>query len=150
MVKVRRFAGLLAIAVSALCSGGALGQGAFPDRPLRLVVPFPPGGSTDIVARVVAGRMADGIGKAVIIDNKPGAAGNVATAEVAKVAADGYTLLCTNSGLLQASLFQPANSPLQLADLTPVFMLGIMDGVLSVHSAVPARTLVASRNTSFM
>ncbi|MCX7160135.1 MAG: tripartite tricarboxylate transporter substrate-binding protein, partial [Proteobacteria bacterium] len=93
MVKVRRFAVLLAVALGALCSGVALGQGAFPDRPLRLVVPFPPGGSTDIVARVVAGKMAEGIGKAVIVDNKPGAAGNVATAEVAKGAADGYTML---------------------------------------------------------
>jgi tripartite-type tricarboxylate transporter receptor subunit TctC len=142
MGKVRRFAGLVAVAVSALCSGGALGQGAFPDRPLRLVVPFPPGGSTDIVARVVAGRMAEGIGKTVIVDNKPGAAGNVATAEVAKVAADGYTLLfhiATTAVINPLVMKNLTYDPLK--DLQPVAMIAKIPNVLIVNKDVPAKTL---------
>lgn len=142
MVKVRRFAGLLAVALGALCSGVALGQGAFPDRPLRLVVPFPPGGSTDIVARVVAGKMAEGIGKAVIVDNKPGAAGNVATAEVAKGAADGYTMLfhiATTAVINPLVMKNLTYDPLK--DLQPVAMIAKIPNVLIVNKDVPAKTL---------
>ena len=142
MVKVRRFAGLLAVSLGALCSGVALGQGAFPDRPLRLVVPFPPGGSTDIVARVVAGKMAEGIGKAVLVDNKPGAAGNVATAEVAKGVADGYTMLfhiATTAVINPLVMKNLTYDPLK--DLQPVAMIAKIPNVLIVNKDVPAKTL---------
>ena len=142
MVKVRRFAGLLAISAGALCSGAALGQGAFPDRPLHLVVPFPPGGSTDIVARVVAARMAEGIGKAVIVDNKPGAAGNVGTAEVAKAAPDGYTMLfhiATTAVINPLVMKNLTYDPLK--DLQPVAMIAKIPNVLIVNKDVPAKNL---------
>src|SRR4051812_13325389 len=82
-----------AVACFSIWSGASFAQGAFPDRPLRVIVPFPPGGSTDIVARVVSAKMGEGLGKTVIVENKPGAAGNVGTAEAAKALPDGYTML---------------------------------------------------------
>jgi tripartite-type tricarboxylate transporter receptor subunit TctC len=124
-------------------SGLARAQDAatFPQRPIRLLFSSSPGGLMDAAARLVGDRLASAWGHPVVVEARPGANGLIAATTLAAAKPDGYTLLCTNSGLLQASLFQPANSPLQLADLTPVFMLGIMDGVLSVHSAVPARTV---------
>ena len=142
MFTVRRFAGLLAATVSALCAGTALAQGAFPERPIRLVVPFPPGGSTDIVARVVATKMGEGIGRTVIVDNKPGAAGNVGTAEAAKSAPDGYTMLfhiattaVINPLVMQNLTYDP------LKDLQPVAMIAKIPNVLIVNKDVPARNL---------
>src|SRR3954467_11447671 len=68
-------------------------QGAWPTRPLRMVVPFPPGGIADIAARSIAAEMARDLGQAVVIDNRPGAGGNVGADAVAKAAPDGYTML---------------------------------------------------------
>ncbi|MFN4017328.1 MAG: Bug family tripartite tricarboxylate transporter substrate binding protein [Reyranella sp.] len=84
-------ASLLASAVALLSAGQTLAQ--YPDKPLRMVVPFPPGGPTDLIARVVAVGMAADLGQQVIIDNKGGAGGNVGTEIVAKAKPDGYTLL---------------------------------------------------------
>jgi tripartite-type tricarboxylate transporter receptor subunit TctC len=142
MEKVLRFAGLIVAAACALCAGTALAQGAFPDRPVRLVVTFPPGGSTDIVARVVAARMAEGMGKPVIVDNKPGAAGNVGTAEAAKAPADGYTLLfhiATTAVINPLVMKNLTYDPLK--DLQPVAMIAKIPNVLIVNKDVPAKTL---------
>src|SRR5829696_7128792 len=93
MMKSGRFAAVLAAIAVAAWPCAALAQGAFPERPLRLVVGFPPGGSTDIVARLVAGKMSEGLGKPVLVENKPGAVGSIGSADVAKSAPDGYSLL---------------------------------------------------------
>ena len=71
---------------TALWTSPAVSQDSFPDRPLRLVVPYPPGGSTDLVGRLVAARMAEGLGRPVVVENKPGAAGAIGSAEVARAA----------------------------------------------------------------
>jgi tripartite-type tricarboxylate transporter receptor subunit TctC len=142
MSKVRRFAVLLAVTGSALCSGVALSQGAFPERPLRLIVPFPPGGSTDIVARVVALKMGEGIGRTVIVENKPGAAGNVATSEAAKALPDGYTMLfhiATTAVINPLVMKDLTYDPLK--DLQPVAMIAKIPNVLIVNKDVPARNL---------
>lgn len=142
MEKVLRFAGLIVAAACSLSSGAVLAQGAFPERPVRLIVTFPPGGSTDIVARVVAARMAEGMGKPVLVDNKPGAAGNVGTAEAAKAPADGYTLLfhiATTAVINPLVMKNLTYDPLK--DLQPVAMIAKIPNVLIVNKDVPAKTL---------
>jgi tripartite-type tricarboxylate transporter receptor subunit TctC len=142
MGTVGRFAVLLAVFAGALWPSAVLPQGAFPEHPIKLIVPFPPGGSTDIVARVVAGKMGEGIGKAVIVDNKPGAAGNVGTAEAAKAAPDGYTMLfhiATTAVINPLVMKNLTYDPLK--DLQPVAMIAKIPNVLIVNKDVPARNL---------
>jgi len=94
--------GTLVVAIACL-PGGAAGQAqTFPSRPVTIIVPFPPGGSTDVVARIMAERMRPLLGQAVVIENVGGAGGSVGAARVAKAAPDGYTLLLHQPGLAAA------------------------------------------------
>lgn len=77
----------------------AVAQGAFPQRPVRLVLPFPPGGPTDVVARILGERMARDLGQPVVIENRPGANGNIAAEAVAKAEPDGHTVLYNTSSI---------------------------------------------------
>jgi len=132
---------LIALALSVF-SAAALAQGSFPERPLRLIVTFPPGGSTDIVARLLAGRMSESLGKPVVIENKPGAAGNIGTAEAAKAAPDGYTLLfhiVTTAVINPIVLKELSYDPVK--DFQPVAMIAKIPNIMIVNKDVPARTL---------
>ena len=127
---------------AALASAAALAQGAFPDRPLRLIVTFPPGGSTDIVARIVGARMSEGLGKPVVIENRPGAAGNVGTSEAARAAADGYTLLfhiVTTAVINPIVLKDLSYDPVK--DFQPVAMIAKIPNVMIVNKDIPAKDL---------
>ena len=143
MAKPGRFAPMLLAAIAcASLSGAVLAQGAFPDHPLRLVVPFPPGGSTDIVARLIAGKMGEGLGRTVVVDNRPGAAGNIGTTEVAKSAPDGYTMLfhiATTAVINPLVMKNLTYDPLK--DLQPVAMIAKIPNVLIVNKDVPAKNL---------
>ena len=142
MRKAGRFAALLAILACALWPSAALPQGAFPEHPVKLIVPFPPGGSTDIVARVVAAKMSEGLGKTVIVDNKPGAAGNLGTAEAARAAPDGYTMLfhiATTAVINPLVMKNLGYDPLK--DLQPVAMIAKIPNVIIVNKDVPAKNL---------
>lgn len=115
---------------------------AFPERPLRLIVTFPPGGSTDIVARLMASRMSEGLGRPVVVENKPGAAGAVGTAEASRAASDGYTLLfhivttAVINPLTQKDLnFEP------IRDFQPVAMIAKIPNVMIVNKDIPAKDL---------
>lgn len=125
-----------------LYPGIAQSQGTWPDRPIRLIVTFPPGGSTDIVARLVAARMGEGLGRPVVVDNKPGAAGAVGTAEAAKAAADGYTLVfhivttAVINSLTQKNLAFDVEK-----DFQPVAMIAKIPNVMIVNKDIPARDL---------
>lgn len=117
-------------------------QPAWPSRPIRLVVPFPPGSSPDFIARLVADPLAASLGQAVVIDNKAGAGGNIGTASVAKAAADGYTLLLTIQGplvtapmLVRHLNYDPAR------DFEPVTLVATSPNVLVVDPKLGARTL---------
>jgi tripartite-type tricarboxylate transporter receptor subunit TctC len=146
MSKIRGFAMSMTLVAgawaAAMVPAGALAQGAFPERPLRLVVTFPPGGSTDIVGRLIAAKMSEGLGRQVLVENKPGAAGNIGTTDVAKAPADGYSLLfhivttAVINPLTQKNLtYDP------LKDLQPVAMIARIPNVLIVNKDLPAKNL---------
>jgi tripartite-type tricarboxylate transporter receptor subunit TctC len=125
----------------ALASAGAHAQ-AYPARPIRLVVPFPPGGSTDILARALGQKLTELWGQQVIVDNRPGAGGSIGAEAVAKAQADGYTLLMAHIGTLAVN---PALYPKlgydPAKDFAPVSMVAIVPNVLVVHPSVPAKTV---------
>lgn len=136
---------LLAGACAALVSGlpgVAAAQGSWPARPIRIVVPFPPGGSTDLLARRLGEKLAVSLGQPVVVENKPGAGGTTGADFVAKSPADGYTLLMgvTGSNAIAASLF-PKLPYDTLKDFTPVSQVVSAPLVLSVNASSPIRTV---------
>ena len=115
---------------------------AFPDRPLRLVIPFTAGGSNDIVGRLIAEGMAARLGKPVVVENRGGAGGLIGNDAVAKAPADGLTLLLAGSGsFLISSLVQPRLPYDPEKDFAPVGHIGAAPNVITVHPSVEARTL---------
>jgi len=125
-----------------LCLGvfvsGAFAQ--FPSRPIKILVTIPPGGAPDIVARVVAEKMTPSLGQPVIIENKPGANGNAAAAEVARAPADGHTLLLAADSLITINPHLYAKMIDTLKELTPVSSLVSNQFVLSINPALPPKT----------
>lgn len=114
---------------------------SYPERPLRLLVPYGPGGPTDTMARVVGQRLAEHWGRPVVIDNRPGATGNIGTALVARATADGYTILVhTSAFAVNPSLFHSAGYD-PIKDFAPVIVAGITPNMLFVHPSVAAHTL---------
>ena len=129
-------AGLLAIASTVHA------QAAWPDRPVRVIVPFPASGATDLVARVVAQRVAADLGQQMVIDNKPGAGGTIGTAEAAKAPADGYTLLLTTSSTHAISPhLMPRLAYDARKDFTPVAHLADAPSVLLVTNSLPVKSV---------
>lgn len=128
-------------ALSALHPSLALAQGVFPDKPIRMVLPFPPGGPTDLVARVLAQKMSDQMGQQVVIDNKPGANGNIAAELVAKANPDGHTVLYNTSSIaLSATLYKKLNYDVK-TDFAPIALTAVIPLVLMTHPSVPAQNL---------
>lgn len=123
-----------------LSSGICLAQ--YPSRPITLVVGFAPGGGTDTVARVMQGPLGARLGQQVIVDNKPGAGGNIATDMAAKSAPDGHFLHLANVGSLTVAPHLVANLPYDpVRDLAPVSIAVIFPNLVVIHPSVPARTL---------
>ncbi len=121
---------------------GAARADPFPSRPIRIVVPFAPGGSSEIVARSVAAEMAKTIGANVIVENKPGGAGTIAMSEVAKAAPDGHTLILGHVGTLAVNPFAMTKQPYDVnRDFVPVVLLARVPNIFVVHTSVPANNL---------
>lgn len=115
---------------------------AYPDRPIRLVVPFAAGGNTDILARIVAARMSDRLGRPLTVDNRTGAGGSVGAAVVARAAPDGYTLLFGSGGPLTANPVLQNDLPYDaVRDFKPIGLAGILPMVCQVSSRLGATTL---------
>jgi tripartite-type tricarboxylate transporter receptor subunit TctC len=114
---------------------------AYPARPIRFIVPFPPGGGNDIVGRIVAQKLAEGLGQQVVIDNRGGAGGTIGTDIAAKAPPDGYTMLVNNISLaVNHTLFRklPYDT---LKDLAPVSLVGRQPNIVVVHPALPAKSM---------
>ena len=121
---------------------GAASAQTWPAGPVKIIVPFPPGGSVDIVARIVAKRLTDSLGQSFLVDNRAGASGNIGAEYVAKANPDGNTLFVTSSGVLAANVhlfkrtgFDPFN------DFTPIIRLVNQPNILMVHPSVPVNTV---------
>jgi len=115
----------------------AQAQAAYPDKPIRLVLPFPPGGPTDLVARVLAQKVGEQMGQPVLVENKPGANGNIAADMVAKAPADGYTVLYNTSSIaLSATLYKKLNYDVR-TDFAPIALTAVIPLVLAVHPSLP-------------
>jgi tripartite-type tricarboxylate transporter receptor subunit TctC len=141
MTKFRPAASLIA-ALTLSMPTSAMAADAYPAKPIRFVVAFPPGGGTDIIARSIAQKLSERLAQQVLVDNRSGAGGNIGTDIVAKSAPDGYTILMGSAGPLaiNASLF--AKMPFDpIRDLAPVTLAASTPNVLVVHPSVPARTL---------
>ncbi len=118
----------------------AQAQAGWPARPIRLVVPFPPGGLIDNMARLVGAKLAQELGQPVVVDNKPGAGGNLGAAEAARAPADGYTLLMASPALtISPAIYK--NLPYQPSQLAPVALLGRVPNVLLVNPASGVTTV---------
>lgn len=129
-----------AVIVSALLAGTASAQ-PYPVKPVRVIVNFPPGAGTDISTRLVTAKLTEMLGQQFLVDNRPGAAGNIGVELAARAAPDGYTLLtATAAAAISQTLFSKISFDLN-RDFTPVAMIASAPFVLAVHPAVPARSL---------
>jgi tripartite-type tricarboxylate transporter receptor subunit TctC len=126
---------------TALLLGSSLAQAAWPEKPIRLVVGFPAGQATDLVARAFGKKLQEALGQAVIVDNKPGAAGIIGSETVMKAAPDGYTLLVGSSGTMaiNPSLYSKLTYH-PIKDFTPVSLLAVVPLFLAVNPQFPAQT----------
>lgn len=131
--------GTLALPAIARAQTGA--AGAWPNRPITLIVPYPPGGNTDNVARPIQQPLSAALGQNVVIENRGGAGGSIGAAAVAQARPDGYTLLVWPTAVLTISphMLKLPYDPVR--DFTPVAMLAMSDGAVAVHPSVPVRTI---------
>jgi tripartite-type tricarboxylate transporter receptor subunit TctC len=140
-MKHRILLGCIAIAAAAIAPGALAQAGAFPDRPIKLVVPYPPGGSTDPVARLLAGEIGQRLGQPVVVDNKAGAAGSIGTEFVARAAPDGYTILLHTSVISTEPSFKKSLAYDVKRDLVPITQAVTGPYLLVVHPSLPAKNV---------
>jgi tripartite-type tricarboxylate transporter receptor subunit TctC len=132
---------LFATATAATCAPAHAQAGDYPDKPIRVVVTFPPGGSTDAVVRLLAPRLGERLGQQIVVDNRPGAGGNIGLAVVAQAPADGYTIGVGAAGGLSVNVSLYAKMPFDpVKDLKPVAMLAAIPFVIIGQRGLPART----------
>jgi tripartite-type tricarboxylate transporter receptor subunit TctC len=133
---------ILALATAAIAAATAQAQPAYPSKPIQLVVGYAAGGGTDLLARVVASKMAEGLGQPVVIDNKVGAQSIIAAQHVAKAAPDGYTILLGPSGPMSMNPAIYSKLPYApLRDFAPISLLGSFPLILAVGQNHPAKTV---------
>jgi tripartite-type tricarboxylate transporter receptor subunit TctC len=129
------------IAALAFTAAALASQAAYPEKPITMIVPFPPGGPTDLVARVIGKAMGDSLGQPVIIDNRGGANGNIGAGMAAKAAPDGYTMLYNTSAVaLSPALYRNLSYDVT-KDLSPVALAAVVPLALVVHPSVPANNV---------
>ena len=140
-LRRRRFLQLTAAAAAFPVSSRIANAQSYPARPIRLVAPFPPGGSIDLVARLIGQWLTERLGQQVVIENRPGAGGNVGTDAVASAPPDGYTiLLCSVANAISATLYPKLNHDF-VRDFAPVAGLSRAPNVMVVHPSVPATSV---------
>jgi tripartite-type tricarboxylate transporter receptor subunit TctC len=147
-MSIRRAAARVLVLLMACASpevlaqtAAAAGGQAFPTRPIRVLVGFTPGGTTDVIARIVSQKMSENLGRPVVVDNRPGAGANIAAELAAKAAPDGYTTVCVNPGLaISASAYAKLGYN-ALRDLAPVARIADSTHLLIVHPSLPVRSV---------
>lgn len=143
-MKIRRqvLAAVSALTALAVCTPAALAADVYPSKPIKLIVPFPPGGPTDIMARTTAKIISDKLKQTVVVENRPGAGGNLGTDAIAKAPADGYTI---GMGVISSLSIAPAlgtKLPFNAStDFTPITLVGIAKGAIVAHPSAPFNDL---------
>ena len=133
---------LAGIAASLALPGPLFAQGAWPSKPIRYIVPFAPGGTTDILARVVGEKLGAALGQTIVVDNRPGQGGSAGAAELARAAPDGYTIGggTISSHAINASLYDKLSYD-PVTSFAPITLYATQPNVLLLHPSVPAATL---------
>jgi tripartite-type tricarboxylate transporter receptor subunit TctC len=132
---------LAVFAATSMAAPLAFAQASYPDRPIRVIVPFPPGGSVDPIMRIVAPKLGELLGQPIVIDNRAGANSAIGAGMVAKATPDGYTLLWTAGSTHVILPVTPPQSPDFLKDFAPIAGASRSSYMLAVHPSVPAKTL---------
>jgi tripartite-type tricarboxylate transporter receptor subunit TctC len=137
-MAVSKFVGLVVVALAAVAA--PLQAQTYPAKPVRLILPFPPGGPSDILGRALSQKLSEQLGQQVIADNRPGAGGNLGLELTAKAPPDGYTVVLSSPLIaLSPSLYSKLNY--RQEDLAPISLVAIIQNVLLVHPSVPAKNL---------
>jgi tripartite-type tricarboxylate transporter receptor subunit TctC len=134
----------MAVAGAALCLVGAAcawGQAPYPSKPVRLIVPWPPGGGADVLTRMLTPKLSEALGGQIVIDNRGGAAGNIGAEMAAKSPPDGYTIVFAYSGThsINASIY--SKMPFKESDFTPIIWLASVPQVVAVHPSLPVKNI---------
>jgi tripartite-type tricarboxylate transporter receptor subunit TctC len=123
-------------------AGGAAVAQSYPDRPVKIIVPTPPGGPVDVIARITANYLQNALGKAFVVENRPGAGNTIGSKDAAEATPDGYTLLYSSaSGLVIAPLLHPDAGYDPLTSYDPIALVAASSNILVVNPAVPAKTV---------
>ncbi|MDO8440887.1 MAG: tripartite tricarboxylate transporter substrate binding protein [Polaromonas sp.] len=138
MVRIKQLATIATLLL--LATGQSFAQQSYPNKPIRFILPYPPGGSTDTFSRIITQKLSDSLGQPVVVDNRPGGNTIIGTDALAKSAPDGYTIgLVASTYAINPSLFKlPYDST---KDLTPIIQAGFSSLVLVVHPSMPVKTL---------
>jgi len=136
-------AGIAALAAGlfAFVPGNGWAQAAYPTKPVRLIVPWPPGGGADVLMRMLSPKLSEGLGQQVIIDNRGGAAGNIGAEMTARAPADGYTIAFAYSGTHSINPHIYAKMPFKESDFAPIIWLSSVPQVVVVHPSLPVKTV---------
>lgn len=137
---MKKYGLIAAILGFSLAATGAHAQQSYPTKPIRLIVPFPAGGQTDVVARTISLKLAEAFGQSVVVDNRPGAAGSIGVELALKSAADGYTMLqISTSYAANVALYKLAYDPVK--DVEPVIMIGEIANMVTVNPSGPFKSV---------
>jgi tripartite-type tricarboxylate transporter receptor subunit TctC len=133
-----RLLAIAALAAGAFCAG-AVAQ-SYPSKPIRMIAPFAPGGGTDVLARFIATRLAESFGQPIVVDNRPGAGGNIGAEMAVRAEPDGYTLIIVSATYAATSAYRPpAFDPIN--DITPISLLGTTGLLFTVHPSLPVHNM---------
>ena len=140
-LALHRLAQVVAACTAAFLAPGVFAQSAaWPDKPIRIIVPFAPGGPPDTIARLISPKLGEALGQALIIENRPGAGGNIGSSAVAKAAPDGYTMLVTSSAFAVNANFPDSGYSAE-RDFAAVTIVAAQPNVVVVHPDMPAKTV---------
>lgn len=131
----------LAIATVVLASTAApVAHAQYPSKPIRMIAPFAPGGGTDVLARFIGTRLSESFGQPIVVDNRPGAGGNIGAEMAVRANPDGYTLIIVSASYAATSAYRPPSFD-PINDITPISLLGTTGLLVTVHPSIPAKNI---------